>query len=98
VLYAKQHLLEGSLPFLYGGDMIAEGQVSPTGSATTACRGSTRPAPPTSLGAVVSAQALRLLLDLALSPRRPVYFGTASPLDRAAVREAMGGWRRGTGS
>jgi len=29
VLYAKKHLLESSLPFLYGGDMIAEGQVFP---------------------------------------------------------------------
>lgn len=29
VLYAKEHLLERSLPFLYGGDMIAEGQVFP---------------------------------------------------------------------
>ncbi|MBM2846829.1 MAG: Cysteine desulfurase, partial [Bacteroidetes bacterium] len=29
VLYAKQHLLQASLPFLYGGDMIAEGQVMP---------------------------------------------------------------------
>ncbi len=29
VLYAKEHLLRDALPFLYGGDMIAEGQVSP---------------------------------------------------------------------
>ena len=29
VLYARQHLLESSLPFLYGGDMIAEGRVLP---------------------------------------------------------------------
>ncbi len=29
VLYAKEHLLRDSRPFLYGGDMIAEGQVSP---------------------------------------------------------------------
>src|SRR5262249_35982686 len=29
VLYAKRHLLESSLPFLYGGDMIAEGRVFP---------------------------------------------------------------------
>jgi Aminotransferase class-V len=29
VLYAKEHLLESSRPFLYGGDMIAEGQVFP---------------------------------------------------------------------
>ncbi|MBO0844080.1 MAG: aminotransferase class V-fold PLP-dependent enzyme [Nocardioides sp.] len=29
VLYAKEHLLQRSLPFLYGGDMIAEGRVAP---------------------------------------------------------------------
>ena len=29
VLYTKQHLLASSLPFLYGGDMIAEGQRVP---------------------------------------------------------------------
>src|SRR5262247_3149995 len=29
VLYAKRHLLASSLPFLYGGDMIAEGRVFP---------------------------------------------------------------------
>ena len=29
VLYARRHLLESSLPFLYGGDMIAEGRVLP---------------------------------------------------------------------
>jgi cysteine desulfurase/selenocysteine lyase len=29
VLYAREHLLDASLPFLYGGDMIAEGQVFP---------------------------------------------------------------------
>ena len=29
VLYAKEHLLDSALPFLFGGDMIAEGQVYP---------------------------------------------------------------------
>jgi cysteine desulfurase/selenocysteine lyase len=29
VLYAKEHLAGSSLPFLYGGDMIAEGRVFP---------------------------------------------------------------------
>ena len=29
VLYAQEHLLASSLPFLYGGDMIAEGRVFP---------------------------------------------------------------------
>ena len=45
VLFAKEHLLDSSLPFLYGGDMVAEGQVFPSRSATTRCRGSSRPAP-----------------------------------------------------
>ena len=29
VLYGKEHLLASSLPFLYGGDMIAEGRTQP---------------------------------------------------------------------
>ena len=29
VLYAKEHLLAAGRPFLYGGDMIAEGRVAP---------------------------------------------------------------------
>jgi cysteine desulfurase / selenocysteine lyase len=97
VLYAKQHLLEGSLPFLYGGDMIAEGQVFPDRVGYNGLPWKYAAGTPNILGAVVSAQALRLLLDLALSPRRPVYFGTGQPLDRAAVQEAMGrvaAWNR----
>src|SRR5262249_30541793 len=42
------------------------------------------------LGAIVSGQAVRLLVDLALSPRRPLYFGTGQVIERGAVREAMG--------
>src|SRR5262245_2421991 len=34
-------------------------------------------------------QALRILLDLALTPYRSAYFGTAKPIERAAVRAAM---------
>jgi cysteine desulfurase/selenocysteine lyase len=44
---------------------------------------------PNILGAIVSAQALRLLLDLALTPGRVAYFGTAKPIDRGAVHAAM---------
>ena len=29
VLYAREALLERSLPFLYGGDMVADGKVRP---------------------------------------------------------------------
>jgi selenocysteine lyase/cysteine desulfurase len=44
---------------------------------------------PDILGAIVSAQALRPLLNLALTPKRLAHFGTGRPLDRAAVRAAM---------
>ena len=97
VLYAKEHLLEAMLPFLYGGDMIAEGQVFPGRVGYNTLPWKYAAGTPNILGAIVSAEAVRLLLDLALSPRRPLYFGTARPLDRAAVREAMGritAWNR----
>lgn len=37
------------------------------------------PGTPDILGAIVSAQVLRLLLDLALTPWRPAYYGTGRP-------------------
>jgi cysteine desulfurase/selenocysteine lyase len=89
VLYGKRHLLEGSLPFLYGGDMIAEGRVLPDLVEYNALPWKYAAGTPNILGAIVSAQALRLLLDLALTPRRPAYFGTARPIERTAVHAAM---------
>jgi cysteine desulfurase/selenocysteine lyase len=89
VLYAKEHLLASALPFLYGGDMIAEGQVFPDRVSYNALPWKYAAGTPDILGAIVSAQALRLLADLALSPDRPVYFGTTRPLGRAAVQAAM---------
>jgi cysteine desulfurase / selenocysteine lyase len=97
VLYGKAHLLEGSLPFLYGGDMIAEGQVFPDRVGYNGLPWKYAAGTPNILGTVVSAQAVRLLVDLALSPRRPVYFGTSRPVDRPAVAAAMGrisAWNR----
>jgi len=97
VLYGKAHLLEASLPFLYGGDMIAEGQVFPDRVGYNGLPWKYAAGTPNILGAIVSAQALRLLVDLALSPRRPVYFGTGRPVGRAAVQQAMGrvaAWNR----
>ena len=89
VLYGKQHLLEAMLPFLYGGDMIAEGRVLPDLVEYNCLPWKYAAGTPNILGTIVSAQALRLLLDLALTPRRPAYFGTARPVERAAVRAAM---------
>jgi cysteine desulfurase / selenocysteine lyase len=89
VLYGKQHLLQSSLPFLYGGDMIAEGRVFPDRVEYNALPWKYAAGTPNILGAIVSGQALRLLLDLALTPDHPAYFGTARPIGRAVVRDAM---------
>ncbi|HTQ93864.1 MAG TPA: aminotransferase class V-fold PLP-dependent enzyme [Streptosporangiaceae bacterium] len=89
VLYAREQLLNPSLPFLYGGDMIAEGQVFPHHVEYNALPWKYSAGTPNILGAVVSAQALRMLLDLALTPKRPAYFGTARSVEREAVQAAM---------
>lgn len=69
--------------------MVAEGRVFPEQVEYNALPWKYAPGTPDILGAIVSAQVLRLLLDLALTPRRPAYYGTGRPLDRAAVRAAM---------
>jgi cysteine desulfurase/selenocysteine lyase len=79
VLYARQHLLESSLPFLYGGDMIAEGRVLPDLVEYNALPWKYAAGTPNILGAIVSAQALRLLLDLALAPGAPPISARPSP-------------------
>ena len=97
VLYAKEHLLASALPFLYGGDMIAEGRVFPDHVEYNALPWKYAAGTPNILGTIVSAQALRLLLDLALTPDHATYFGTAKPVERTAVEAAMDricGWHR----
>jgi cysteine desulfurase/selenocysteine lyase len=97
VLYGKEHLLRCSRPFLYGGDMIAEGRVFPERVEYNSLPWKYAAGTPNILGTIVSAQALRILVDLALSPHRPAHFGTTRPLGRAAVQAAMGricGWNR----
>jgi cysteine desulfurase/selenocysteine lyase len=97
VLYGREHLLDASLPFLYGGDMIAEGQVFPERVGYNSLPWKYAAGTPNILGAIVSAQALRLLLDLALTPDRLAYFGTAKPIERSATRAAMDrirGWNQ----
>src|SRR5215475_916257 len=89
VLYAREHLLRAALPFLYGGDMIAEGRVFPDRVEYNALPWKYAAGTPNILGAIVSAQAVRVLLDLALSPKRPVYFGTPVPVTDRVVRAAM---------
>jgi cysteine desulfurase/selenocysteine lyase len=89
VLYAKEHLLASSLPFLYGGDMIAEGRVFPDRVEYNALPWKYSAGTPNILGAIISAQALRILLDLAMTPRNLTYFQSARPIERDAVGVAM---------
>lgn len=88
VLYAKEHLLEQALPFLYGGDMIAEGQVAPDRVSYNALPWKYAAGTPNILGVIASAQALRLLLDL-VAGGRPRWFGTSEPLARDVVVSSM---------
>jgi cysteine desulfurase / selenocysteine lyase len=89
VLYGRERLLRSLRPFLYGGDMIAEGRVTPERVEYNALPWKYAAGTPNILGTIVSAQAMRLLLDLALTPDRSAWFGTARPVDRAGVRAAM---------
>jgi cysteine desulfurase/selenocysteine lyase len=96
-LVAKPALLEASLPFLYGGDMIAEGQVFPDRVAYNALPWKFAAGTPHILGTIVAAQALRLLVDLALTPEQPNHYASPQALDRADVQVAMGrigAWNR----
>ena len=89
VLYAKEHLLNAARPFLYGGDMIAEGEVTPERVGYNSLPWKFAAGTPNILGTIVSAQAIRLLLDFALSAGEHCYFGTRKAVDRVAVLEAM---------
>ena len=89
-LVARESLLEASLPFLYGGDMIAEGQVFADRVAYNALPWKYAAGTPNIIGTIVSAQALRLLLDLALAPTQVCYFDNDRPIERDAVERAMG--------
>lgn len=88
VLYAKEHLLRQSLPFLYGGDMIAEGRVSSDEVAWNDLPWKYAAGTPDILGVIVSAQALRLLADL-VAPGPQAYFGGPALPPRPVIDETM---------
>ena len=89
LLVGREAVLEASPPFLYGGDMVAEGQVFADRVGYNTLPWKYAAGTPNIIGTIVSAQALRLLLDLALSPRRPLHFGTPRPIERGDVEAAM---------
>ena len=88
VLYGKEHLLQNGAPFLYGGDMIAAGQVAPDHVGYNDLPWKYAAGTPNIMGAIVSAQALRLLLDLVLNQSEP-YFGTGRTIEPAVVQAAF---------
>ena len=89
VLVAKEQLLRTSLPFLYGGDMIAEGRVQADRVEYNDLPWKFAAGTPNILGTIIAAQALRLLLDLALTPKRARYFGSPRAIQRVDVEAAM---------
>jgi cysteine desulfurase/selenocysteine lyase len=89
VLYAKEHILESAMPFMYGGDMIAEGRVFAERVEYNALPWKFAAGTPNILGTIISAEAMRILLDLALTPRRFQHFATDKPIERSTVEAAM---------
>src|SRR5690606_15479311 len=90
VLYAREPRLRELPPFLYGGDMIAEGQVTVDRVGYGDLPWKYAAGTPNILGAIVSAQAIRLLLDLAADPGSEPYFRTERPITSDDAAAAMG--------
>jgi cysteine desulfurase/selenocysteine lyase len=89
VLYAKEELLNSARPFLYGGDMIAEGKVSPEKVEYNALPWKFTAGTPNILGTILSAQAIRLLIDFSLNTWGYKYFMTEKKLEKTDVKKAM---------
>jgi cysteine desulfurase / selenocysteine lyase len=89
VLYAKEHLLQESLPFLYGGDMIAEGQVTPDHVGYNDLPWKYSAGTPNILGAIISAESLRLIADLTGDDKEPALFRSDRPIEQPIVRRTM---------
>ncbi len=89
VLYAKEELLNRMRPFLYGGDMIAEGQVTPEKVEYNSLPWKFAAGTPNILGTILSAEALRLLMDFSLNPGKNKYFMTGKKLETSEVKKAM---------
>jgi len=88
-LYAKEEILQSMRPFLYGGDMIADGSIYPDRVEYNDLPWKFTAGTPNILGTILSAQALRLLMDFSLNPGQEVYFMTSKKLEPSEVKKAM---------
>ena len=80
---------EESLPFLYGGDMIAEGQVRPDHVGYNDLPWKYSAGTPNILGAIISAESLRLVADLTGDDEEPALFRSDRPIEQPIVRRTM---------
>jgi cysteine desulfurase / selenocysteine lyase len=87
--FSCRHLLESMRPCLYGGDMVALGGVTPDHVEYNELPWKFAAGTPNILGTIVSAQAMRLLIDLALMPDQPRRFQQTRPLQPDEIREGM---------
>ncbi len=88
-LYGRKELLEKMRPFLYGGDMIAEGQVTVKKVSYNKLPWKFTAGTPNILGTILSAEAIKLLLDFSLNDGKKKYFLGSPRLDRKVVEKAM---------
>ena len=89
VLFGREDLIAGARPFLYGGDMIADGGVWDDRIEYAELPWRSAAGTPAVLEVIVSAQALRLLMDMVSELDAEPYFRTERPLDRATVEAVM---------
>ena len=89
VLYGKEDLIAGTRPFLYGGDMIADGGVWDDRIEYADLPWRSAAGTPAVLEVIVSGQALRLLVDMVSGPDAEPYFRTERSVPRSVVSEVM---------
>ena len=88
-LYAKEELLLKMKPFLYGGDMIADGQVTPEKVGYNALPWKFTAGTPNIVGTILSAESLRLLMDFSLFEGEKNYFMSNEVLEKQDIKKAM---------
>lgn len=88
VLYAKEDLLTNMKPFLYGGDMIAEGKVTPEKVEYNKLPWKFTAGTPNILGTILAANAIKLLIDFS-TDFKTNYFASGKDLDPSDVKTAM---------
>lgn len=89
-LYVKEEILESMRPFLYGGDMIAEGQVSPKYVGYNELPWKFTAGTPNILGTIISAEAIKFLVNIALNPKKEYSYNTSKIItSRSKIKMAM---------